>query len=66
MWNGKPVYYQQKTNQLLNFGVEKVIWILTKSEKVWVAEPDKDWLIKNWTQPIDILPGCSVTISDLV
>ncbi len=59
-------YYQQKTTQLLDFGVEKVIWIFTKSEKVWVAEPDKDWLIKNWTQPIDVLPGCSLIISGLV
>ena len=59
-------YYQQKTTQLLDFGVEKVIWIFTKSEKVWVAKPDKDWLIKNWTQPIEVLPGCGFTISEFV
>lgn len=59
-------YYQKKTGQLLSFGVEKVIWIFTQSEKVWVAEPEKDWLIKNWTQPIEVLPDCSITLSELV
>jgi hypothetical protein len=59
-------YYQQKTTQLLDFGVEKVIWIFTKSEKIWVAEIDKDWLIKSWTQPIEVLPGCGFVISELV
>jgi hypothetical protein len=56
-------YYQQKTSQLLAFGVEKVIWIFTKSEKVWIAEPDKDWLIRNWTQPVEVLPDCAFTLA---
>ncbi len=59
-------YYEQKTSQLLHFGVEKVIWIFTRSEKVWIAEPDKDWLIRNWTQPVEVLSGCVFTISDLI
>ncbi|MGA0560715.1 hypothetical protein ACO2Q8_28880 [Larkinella sp. VNQ87] len=59
-------YYQQKTTQLLEFGVEKVIWIFTESRKVWVAEPQKDWLLKNWDQPVEVLPGCLFVLDALV
>ncbi|GAB3934470.1 hypothetical protein [Larkinella terrae] len=59
-------YYQEKTTQLLNFGVEKVIWIFTESRKIWIAEPQKDWLLKNWDQPIDVLPGCSFVLDALL
>lgn len=59
-------YYQQKTTQLINFGVEKVIWIFTESRKVWVAEPQKDWVLKNWDQPVDVLPGCSFVLDALL
>jgi hypothetical protein len=59
-------YYQEKTTQLLNFGVERVIWIFTESKKIWIAEPGKDWILKNWDQPIDVLPGCSFVLDALL
>ncbi|RRB02546.1 hypothetical protein [Larkinella rosea] len=59
-------YYQEKTTQLLNFGIEKVIWIFTESKKIWIAEPQKDWILKNWDQPIDVLPGCSFVLDALL
>ncbi|MEM6965713.1 MAG: Uma2 family endonuclease, partial [Bacteroidota bacterium] len=36
-------YFHHKTEQLLEFGVEKVIWIFTSSEKVMIAEQQQDW-----------------------
>ncbi len=59
-------YYQEKTTQLLNFGTEKVIWIFTESKKIWIAEPKKDWILKNWDQSIDVLPGCSFVLEALL
>jgi Uma2 family endonuclease len=40
-------YIQKKTKKLLEFGTQKVIWILTKTKTIIVAEPNKDWLMIN-------------------
>ncbi len=50
-------YVFTKTHKLLNFGVEKVLWIFTKHQKVMVATKDQDWLTKNWNQEIELLDG---------
>ncbi len=50
-------YIYQKTKKMLDFGTEKMIWILTKTKQVIVAEPQKDWLVIDWTKDIEILDG---------
>jgi len=50
-------YVNIKTQKLLNFGVEKVIWIFTNSQKVMIAEKNSDWLTKDWNQEIELLDG---------
>lgn len=59
-------YYEKKTTKLLDFGVEKVIWLFTKSRKVWIAEAGNDWLIRDWTQPVEVMPGCRLVPDELV
>ena len=48
-------YVFEKTDKLLNFGAEKVIWIFTKTRKIIVAEPNKSWTIDNWNKDISVL-----------
>jgi Uma2 family endonuclease len=55
-------YIFQKTQKLLNFGVEKVIWITTQAKKVTVATQDADWQIKDWHKDIDVLDGVRFNI----
>lgn len=50
-------YVNIKTQKLLNFGVEKVIWIFTGSQKVMVSQQNHDWLTKDWNQDIELLDG---------
>lgn len=59
-------YYQKKTDQLLDFGVEKVIWIFTDTKKVMVAEPNQNWQISPWDREILILDDAVVTLQKLV
>jgi len=59
-------YYQKKTDQLLDFGVEKVIWIFTDTKKVMVAEPDQNWQISPWDKEVQILEDAVVTLQKLV
>ncbi len=54
---GSSDYVHLKTQKLLNFGVERVIWIFSSSRKIMVAEPGRDWLTKDWDQDIELLDG---------
>jgi Uma2 family endonuclease len=60
-------YYREKTQQLLDFGVEKVIWIYTKQpRKVMIAENGKDWILRNWNRDFEIMPNCNLNLQELI
>ena len=59
----EQTYIHQKTDRLLSWGVEKVIWVLSASKKVIVAEQGKDWLIVDWSKDIEIIDGVKFNIS---
>lgn len=66
-YDNEEHYYREKTQQLLDFGVEKVIWIYTKNpRKILVAENGKDWLLKNWNKDVEIMPDCLLNLQDLI
>lgn len=50
-------YVHLKIRKLLDFGVQRVIWVFTGSRTVIVAEPGKDWLTKDWGQTIELWEG---------
>jgi Uma2 family endonuclease len=55
-------YMQRKTRNLLRFGVQRVIWVLSFSKQVIVAEPDKDWLVIDWHKDIELFNGLTFNI----
>jgi hypothetical protein len=60
-------YIFEKTNRLLDFGVEKVIWILTKFRKIIVIEKsNQNWTEKNWLQEIEITSDCKFILNELL
>ncbi|MBL7978154.1 MAG: hypothetical protein JNN12_07415, partial [Bacteroidetes Order II. Incertae sedis bacterium] len=59
-------YLMQKTQDLLDFGVERVIWILTRSQKIYVAEPNKPWMVVDWNTPVHVLGPVSLTLADIL
>ena len=59
-------YFHKKTDELLNFGVEKVIWIFTDSEKIMISEKDKTWQILNWSKDVEIMDGVNIHLESLV
>ena len=59
-------YFHKKTENLLNAGVEKVIWIFTKEKKLWYAERGKDWVITNWNKSLPLLEGIEMNLQNLL
>ncbi|MCB0589312.1 MAG: Uma2 family endonuclease [Phaeodactylibacter sp.] len=59
-------YYHEKTDQLLEFGVKKVIWIFTDTQKIMIARQSEDWQIADWSKNIEILEGIEVNIVRII
>jgi Uma2 family endonuclease len=59
-------YFHKKTQDLLNAGVKKVIWIFTQDKKVWIAQPNKPWLIVDWDYDIPVLDNLKMNIEKLI
>ncbi|GAB6065176.1 hypothetical protein JCM9492_02680 [Aquifex pyrophilus] len=59
-------YMYEKTNDLLNGGVQKVIWFITKVKKVLIAEKGKDWITTDWNKAIEVVEGVSLNLEKLL
>ncbi len=59
-------YVTEKTDNLLNAGVEKVIWILTESENVLIAEPGKQWIMARWSDTIPVVENITLNLEELL
>ncbi len=54
-------YIYKKTQKLFNFGVQKLIWILTDAQVVIIATPEHIETV-NWNKDVDIMDGHSFNI----
>ncbi|MDZ7897673.1 MAG: Uma2 family endonuclease [Arcicella sp.] len=57
-------YIYKKIQKLLNFGVEKVIWIITSVGKVTVSTQEKNWETMDWNKDVEIMDGHSFNVAD--
>ena len=63
---GATEYWTKKTETLLNFGVEKVIWFFSEDKKMIIAEQNKDLLIQDWTNDFDLMPNHTINIEQMI
>ena len=59
-------YFHKKTDQLLEFGVQKVIWIFTDAQKVMIAEQQRSWQTFDWEQTFEVIENIEVNIKSLI
>ena len=59
-------YVYDKTQKMLDFGVQKVVWILTKTRRTLIAEPNERWVLTGWDDTVEIQPGCSFQLNSLL
>lgn len=58
-------YMTQKTDKLLAFGTERVIWILSKTKKIIVATPNENWQVMNWNKDFELIDGHLINIQQM-
>ncbi len=60
-------YLFQKAKKILDFGAQRVIWILTEFRKVFIAEQgQKQWTITDWDQDVLVMENCVLNIKTLL
>ena len=59
-------YFYEKTDNLLDWGVKKVIWIFTKAKKVMTAQKGENWLTSNWDKDIIVIDDVILNIGALM
>lgn len=59
-------YVYEKTERLLDFGVERVIWITTQPQKIFVASRSADWTTHNWNVGVPVLDDCVLNLAELL
>ncbi len=59
-------YVAEKTQRLFDFGVERVLWVLSKTRRVFVAVPNQDWIFTHWSNDIPVLDGCVLNVKRLL
>ena len=65
-WPHPEQYYHRKTDQLLDFGVEKVLWIFTATEKFMIAGAGKRWETGNWDEDLILYPEIQLNVKQLL
>ena len=59
-------YMYEKTKDLLEAGVKKVIWYVSKVKKVLIAESGKDWITKDWSAEVEVFEGIQLSLERLL
>jgi len=64
--NDSAGYIFEKSQELLDFGVRKLIWILTRPRKILVFEKGVEGRVLNWEDEFEVSGGVKVKLSKLL
>ncbi|MEY4937702.1 MAG: hypothetical protein RIS64_4061 [Bacteroidota bacterium] len=59
-------YIHQKIQALFDFGVERVLWILTPDKKILIAEPNQDWILRDWAKDVQLMNGHTFNLMQMI
>ena len=59
-------YVYAKTERLLTFGVETVIWVTTEPKKIFVATRTAPWITQNWDASVPVLDDVVLNLAELL
>lgn len=59
-------YVLSKSQKMLDFGVEKVIWITTQTKKIFVITANAPWYLVNYEENIHLMEDCTLNLAQLL
>ena len=59
-------YILRKSRELIDFGVKRVMWILTSPRSVLIFESEKPAVILDWEDEVEVWDGVKVRLTDLL
>ena len=59
-------YFHKKTERLLQWGVERVIWVFSSSRRVLVADNLQKWETISWDLPFAVIDDYEINLWDLL
>ena len=59
-------YFHKKTEQLLLWGVEKVIWVFSSSRRVLIADNLQKWEFNSWDIPFNVIDDIEINVWELM
>jgi len=59
-------YFHKKTERLLQWGVERVIWVFSASRRVLIADNPQKWSFVSWDLPIPVIDNYEINIWKLM
>jgi Uma2 family endonuclease len=59
-------YFHKKTERLLQWGVERVIWVFSSSRRVLVADNLQKWEFISWELPFTVIDEHEINLWDLM
>ncbi len=59
-------YFHKKTERLLEWGVERVIWVFPSSQRILVADNLQEWKFIRWDLPFTVIDDYQMNLWDLM
>lgn len=59
-------YFNKKTEKLLQWGVEKVIWVFSSSRRVLIADNLQKWEFNSWDIPFNVIDDIEINVWELL
>lgn len=59
-------YFHKKTERLLEWGVERVIWVFPSSQRILVADNLQEWKFIRWELPFTVIDNYEMNLWELM
>lgn len=59
-------YVLPKIQRLIDFGTRRVIWIFSKSKRIFIAEAGRDWYFAHWDREVELMPGIKFNVQKIL
>ncbi len=59
-------YFHKKTERLLRWGVERVIWVFSASRRVLIADNLQKWSFISWDIPFTVIDDVEINVWELM